>query len=618
MSKVIDQLPLLPHECGVYRFLDKDGKVIYVGKAKDLKKRVSQYFSAGKNLSVKTQRMVSRIHGLDYVVVETETDALLLENNLIKKWQPRYNILLKDDKTFPWICIKQEPFPRVFQTRKVVKDGSLYFGPYTSAYYCKQLLQLIHTLYPLRTCSLVLTPKAIASGKYRKCLQAHIGRCLAPCEGEETEEAYSGYIASVISILKGDVSSVRSLLETQMEEASGTLDFEQAQKYKEQWEALTRYQAKSVIVNPKLSNLDVFSLVTDAEASMAFGNFMRVAGGAVIQSLNSKYKLQIEEDPAALLSLFMADMNEKLNGLSDVLLVPFLPEAIPGNYKIQVPKRGDKQTLVALSLRNARNYKMEQLRLMEIRDRSAAREKRTAKILARLRDDLRMKELPVHIECFDNSHLQGSHPVSACVVFKDALPSKKEYRHFIIKNASGPDDYAAMKEVITRRYSRLLKENKPLPQLVVVDGGKGQLSAAYGVLEQLNLTGQITVVGLAEKMEEMYLATDKTPLFLDKNSSSLRLLMQLRNEAHRFSQTFHRKKREQSMVKSVLLDIPGVGPRTMEKLLTHFGSVARIKKAEVSELERVVSSRLARSVSDFFAVPPHSVPAPPVPLKGSE
>jgi len=292
-------------------------------KAKDLKKRVSQYFSAGKNLSVKTQRMVSRIHGLDYVVVETETDALLLENNLIKKWQPRYNILLKDDKTFPWICIKQEPFPRVFQTRKVVKDGSLYFGPYTSAYYCKQLLQLIHTLYPLRTCSLVLTPKAIASGKYRKCLQAHIGRCLAPCEGEETEEAYSGYIASVISILKGDVSSVRSLLETQMEEASGTLDFEQAQKYKEQWEALTRYQAKSVIVNPKLSNLDVFSLVTDAEASMAFGNFMRVAGGAVIQSLNSKYKLQIEEDPAALLSLFMADMNEKLNGLSDVLLVPF-------------------------------------------------------------------------------------------------------------------------------------------------------------------------------------------------------------------------------------------------------------------------------------------------------
>jgi len=600
MGKVIDQLPLLPHECGVYRFLDKDGKVIYVGKAKDLKKRVSQYFSAGKNLSVKTQRMVSRIHALDYVVVETETDALLLENNLIKKWQPRYNILLKDDKTFPWICIKQEPFPRVFQTRKVVKDGSLYFGPYTSAYYCKQLLQLIHTLYPLRTCSLVLTPKAIASGKYRKCLQAHIGRCLAPCVGEETEEAYDGYIASVISILKGDVSSVRSLLETQMEEASGALDFEQAQKYKEQWDALTRYQAKSVIVNPKLSNLDVFSLVTDAESSMAFGNFMRVAGGAVIQSLNSKYKLQIEEDPAALLSLFMADMNEKLNGLSDVLLVPFLPEAIPGNYKIQVPKRGDKQTLVALSLRNARNYKMEQLRLMEIRDRSAAREKRTAKVLARLRDDLRMTDLPVHIECFDNSHLQGSHPVSACVVFKDALPSKKDYRHFIIKSASGPDDYAAMKEVITRRYSRLLQENKPLPQLVVVDGGKGQLFAAYRVLEQLDLTEQITVVGLAEKMEEMYLATDKTPLFLDKNSSSLRLLMQLRNEAHRFSQTFHRKKREKSMVTSVLLEIPGVGPRTMEKLLTHFGSVARIKKAEVSELERVVSSRLARVIATFF------------------
>lgn len=601
MVNVADQLVLLPHDSGVYRFLDKEGKVIYVGKAKDLKKRVTQYFSAGKNVSVKTQRMVSRIYALDYVVVDSESDALLLENNLIKELQPRYNVLLKDDKTFPWICIKKEPFPRVFQTRKVVKDGSLYFGPYTSAYYCKQLLQLIHTLYPLRTCSLVLTPKAIASGKYRKCLQAHIGRCLAPCVGEETQERYNGYITSVISILKGDVSSVRSLLEKQMDKASNALDFEQAQKYKEQLDILTRYQTKSVIVNPRLPNLDVFSLVVDTDTFLAFGNFMRVAGGAVIQSVNSKYKLQIEEDPASLLSLFMADMKEKLNGLSAVILVPFMPEAVPGHYDIQIPQKGDKQKLLALSQRNVKSYKAEQLRLMEIRDRSSAREKRKAKILAQMREDLRMKEIPIHIECFDNSNLQGSHPVSACVVFRDALPSKKEYRHFVVKNVTGPDDYASMREVVTRRYRRLLHENKPLPQLVVVDGGKGQLSAAYGALEQLELTESITVVGLAEKMEGIHLATDKTPLFPDKNSSTLRLLMQLRNEAHRFSLTFHRKKREKSMVKSVLSDIPGVGPRTTEKLLEHFGSVANIKKADVENLQRVVSPRLAKTIADFFS-----------------
>ncbi|MFY9117023.1 MAG: excinuclease ABC subunit UvrC [Bacteroidales bacterium] len=601
MVNVADQLVLLPHDSGVYRFLDKEGKVIYVGKAKDLKKRVTQYFSAGKNVSVKTQRMVSRIYALDYVVVDSESDALLLENNLIKELQPRYNVLLKDDKTFPWICIKKEPFPRVFQTRKVVKDGSLYFGPYTSAYYCKQLLQLIHALYPLRTCSLVLTPKAIASGKYRKCLQAHIGRCLAPCVGEETQERYNGYITSVISILKGDVSFVRSLLEKQMDKASNALDFEQAQKYKEQLDILTRYQTKSVIVNPRLPNLDVFSLVVDTVTFLAFGNFMRVAGGAVIQSINSKYKLQIEEDPASLLSLFMADMKEKLNGLSAVILVPFMPEAVPGHYDIQIPQKGDKQKLLALSQRNVKSYKAEQLRLMEIRDRSSAREKRKAKILAQMREDLRMKEIPIHIECFDNSNLQGSHPVNACVVFRDALPSKKEYRHFVVKNVTGPDDYASMREVVTRRYRRLLHENKPLPQLVVVDGGKGQLSAAYGALEQLELTESITVVGLAEKMEGIHLATDKTPLFPDKNSSTLRLLMQLRNEAHRFSLTFHRKKREKSMVKSVLSDIPGVGPRTTEKLLEHFGSVANIKKADVENLQRVVSPRLAKTIADFFS-----------------
>ncbi|NLA15914.1 MAG: excinuclease ABC subunit UvrC [Bacteroidales bacterium] len=600
MSNITDQLALLPHDCGVYRFLDKDKKVIYVGKAKDLKKRVSQYFSKGKNLSVKTKRMVSRIYSLEYVVVETESDALLLENNLIKTLQPRYNILLRDDKTFPWICIKNEPFPRVFQTRKTIKDGSVYFGPYTSAYYCKQLLQLVHTLYPLRTCSLVLTPKAIAAGKYRKCLQAHIGRCLAPCVGEETTEQYDGYIRSVVNILKGDVSSVRALLEEQMKEASRSMDFEQAHKYKEQWEALTRYRTKSVIVNPRLPNLDVFSLVMDQASSMAFGNFMRVAGGAVVQSLNVKYKLNIEEEPQDVLSLFMADMQEQLGGLSDQIVVPFLPEAVPGRYKVSVPRKGDKQTLVALSLRNAGNYKREQLRLMEVRDRAAATEKRKKQILTRLKEDLRMKELPVHIECFDNSNLQGSYPVSACVVFRNGTASKKEYRLFTIKNVEGPDDYATFTEVITRRYTRLMKERNPLPQLVVVDGGKGQLSTVYNALNRLGLAEKITVVGLAEKMEEIYLATDKTPLFLEKNSSSLRLLMQLRNEAHRFSLTFHRKKRSQSMRRSVLLDIPGVGPRTMEKLMKRFGSVKKMAEAPTEELSQVVSEKLANTIAAFL------------------
>lgn len=599
MINMADQLALLPHQCGVYRFLNKDGNVIYVGKAKDLKKRVLQYFTAGRNLSVKTRRMVSQVQSLEYTVVETESDALLLENNLIKTIQPRYNILLKDDKTFPWICVKDESFPRVMQTRRMIRDGSLYFGPYTSVYYCKQLLQLLHTLYPLRTCSLHLVPQAIAAGKYKKCLQAHIGRCKAPCIGEESAQDYDGYIRSVVSILKGDVASVRKILEEQMQTAVRTLNFEQAQKFKEQWEALTRYQARSVIVSPRISDVDVFSLVVDTPSSMAFGNFLRVSGGAVIQSLNVKYKLQIEEDPAAVLSLFMAGMKEQQGGLSREIIVPFLPEAIPGNNKVHVPKKGDKQTLVSLSMRNAGNYRTEQLHLMESRDKRTVREQKTQKMLTRLKEDLRMNVLPLHIECFDNSNLQGSHPVAACVVFRNGIPSKKDYRHFAIKSVEGPDDFASMTEVVTRRYSRLQSEGSPLPQLVVIDGGKGQLSAAFNVLDGLGLAEKITVVGLAKRLEEIYLATDRTPLFLDKNSSSLRLLMQLRNEAHRFGITFHRKKRSAGFTRSALLDIPGIGPRTMEKLLGHFGSLKQIALATEEELARIVPAKLAVKIKEF-------------------
>jgi len=599
MIHVSDQLALLPHQCGVYRFLNAEGKVIYVGKAKDLKKRVSQYFARGKNLSAKTKRMVSQIQSLEYTVVETESDALLLENNLIKTIQPRYNILLKDDKTFPWICVKNEPFPRVFQTRRIVRDGSHYFGPYTSGYYCKQLLQLLHNLYPLRTCTLVLTPHAVAAGRYRKCLQAHIGRCKAPCTGDETREQYEGYIGAVFSILKGDVTSVRKVLENQMKTAASVLNFEQAQKLKEHWEILTRYQSKSVIVNPRISNLDVFSITIDAGSSMAFGNFLRVTEGAVVQSLNVKYKLHIEEEPAAVLSLFMAEMREKLEKLSPEVVVPFLPEAVPGDSRVHVPVKGDKQTLVALSMRNATNYRNEQVRMMEMRDRGNRQEQKTRKILTTLRDDLRMKEYPVHIECFDNSNLQGTHPVAACVVFRDGVPSKKDYRHFSIKSVEGPDDFASMKEVVTRRYSRLLAENSPLPQLIVIDGGKGQLSAAYAALQSLGLEESITAAGLAKRMEEIYLATDKTPLFLDKNSSSLRLLMQLRDEAHRFGITFHRKKRSAGFTRSALLDIPGIGPRTLEKLLHHFGSLKQISLSSQEELAKVVSTALALKITEW-------------------
>ena len=600
MAHLDDQLALLPHQCGVYRFLNKDGTVIYVGKAKDLKKRVSQYFTRGKALSVKTQRMVSRARSLEYTVVETESDALLLENNLIKSLQPRYNILLKDDKTFPWICVKNEPFPRIMQTRKVIRDKSLYFGPYTSTYYCRQLLQLIHNLYPLRTCSLVLTPKAIAAQRYRKCLQYHIGRCKAPCVGLETEGAYEQYIRDAVKILKGDVTSVRTLLEEQMKNAVEKLNFEQAQKYKEQWEALTRYQNKSVIVSPRISNVDVFSLLTDDSSSLAFGNFMRVSEGAVIQSRNVKYKLQIEETPETLLSLFLADMKEQTGGLSREILVPFLPEAVPGDNRVHVPLKGDKKKLVTLSLRNAENYKTEQLRLIESRDKGKSRDIKTRKVLEKLQQDLNMQSLPVHIECFDNSNLQGSNPVAACVVFRNGVPSNKDYRHFSIKTVEGPNDFASMKEVVTRRYSRMLREKQPLPQLVVIDGGKGQLSAAFSALNDLQPVPAVTVIGLAKRLEEIYLATDKTPLFLDKNSSSLRILMHLRNEAHRFGITFHRKKRSSGFARSVLTDVPGIGPRTMEKLMARYGSLKHIEKATLEELSGVIPAKTAQKLRDYL------------------
>ncbi len=596
MHTVSDQLVLLPHQSGVYRFLNKDGEIIYVGKAKDLKKRVGQYFRSSQSLPAKTVKMVSQIASIEYTVVDTESDALLLENNLIKNIQPKYNILLKDDKTYPWICVKDEPFPRVFSTRRMVRDRSLYFGPYTNGYYCKQLVSLMHTLYPLRTCNLSLTPQAIARGRYRKCLQAHIGRCKAPCVGEENAQTYEEYIHAVKSILKGDIASVRRLLQDQMAQAAAMLDFERAQKFKDQLEALTRHQKKSVIVNQQITDLDVFTLVMDSSGQAAFGNFLRVSQGAVIQSQNVRFRLRIEETPEAILSLFMAEMQAQKNGLLQEVLVPFMPEASPQGCKVHVPGKGDKKELVQLSLRNADNYRTEQIRLSETKGAEQRNRRNAERLLTQLKDDLNMKELPVHIECFDNSNLQGTNPVASCVVFRNGVPSKKDYRHFAIKTVEGPNDYASMKEVVTRRYARLLNEEADLPQLILIDGGKGQLSAAFQALEELGLESIIALAGLAKRMEEVYLPGDPVPLYLNKNSGSLKLLMHLRDEAHRFGITFHRQKRSRAFARSALSEISGVGPVTTSLLLKEFGSVKRIAGLSEEELSKVIRPSLARII----------------------
>lgn len=612
------QLDLIPHDSGVYRFLNKEGTIIYVGKAKDLKKRVSQYFQSTRSHSVKTRRMVSQIHAVEFTVVATESDALLLENNLIKTIKPKYNILLKDDKTYPWICIKKEPFPRVFVTRRMVKDGSLYFGPYTSGYYCNQLITLIHTLFPLRTCSLSLQPSAIAQGKYAKCLEAHIGRCKAPCLGLEDQAQYAHYIESAKHILKGEAGLVRKLLEEKMMQAAAACDFEQAQHCKEQLEALGNHQAKSVIVSQQITDVDVFSLVLDPKGDCAYGNTLRVSSGAVVQSQNVCFKLRIEEPPEAILSLFIASLQEQRQGLNKEVLVPFMPDAVPSGCRVSVPVKGDKHELVELSLRNARNYRMEQMRLAEKRDTGKRIERRAKDVLLRLQTDLGMAALPLHIECFDNSNLQGTHPVASCVVFRNAKPSKKDYRHFLIKTVVGPDDFASMTEVVTRRYRRLLDEQTPLPQLVVIDGGKGQLSAAYEALTGLGLQDAITLVGLAKRLEEIYVVGDALPLFLDKNSPSLRLLMQLRDEAHRFGITFHRQQRSADFAQTTLTNIPGIGPATAAAVLRHFKSVKQLSMASEEALAAVIGPAKAHRLWNGIVAASSPGVATQQPLDGQE
>jgi excinuclease ABC subunit C len=583
----------LPHSAGVYRFYDKTGTVIYVGKAKDLRKRVSSYFTKNPE-NGKLRMLIKKIAGIDTIITETEQDALLLENNLIKKYRPRYNVLLKDDKTFPWICIKKEAFPRVFSTRHIKNDGSEYFGPYASVKMMKTLLNTIQQLYPLRTCSLNLSPKNIEKGKYKVCLEYHIGNCKAPCTGKQSEEEYNGMINQIRSIIKGSLTDVINNLKNEMYQYAGKMEFEKAQLVKEKLDILENYKSKSTIVNPRISNVDVFSLIDDTKT--AYVNYLKVMNGAVVQAHTVEIKKRLNETPQELLSFAIVNLRNRFESKAEEIIVPFDPQITLEKVKITVPKQGDKKHLLQLSERNAKYYRLEQLKQQEILNP----EKYKQRVLETLKKDLRMNEIPLQIECFDNSNFQGEYPVASMVQFYNTKPNKKEYRHFNIKTVEGPNDFASMEEIIYRRYSRLIEEKKPLPQLIVVDGGKGQLSSAVKSLKKLGLYGKITIIGIAKKLEEIYFPGDPLPLYLDKKSESLRLIQRLRDEAHRFGITHHRNKRVKGTIKSELTSIPGIGPDTAKKLLRKFKSLKKIKSATKEQLSETVGKAKAAILIKYF------------------
>ena len=587
-----EKIKLFPHSPGVYRYYDAEGNVIYVGKAKDLHKRVAQYFVPAERLTRKTAVMVSKIADAEYTVVETEADALLLENNLIKQFKPRYNILLKDSKTYPWICVSAEEFPRVFLTRRLVRDGSRYFGPYSSVVHARNLVEFFHSVYPLRTCRHRITSDVILRGKIRPCLNFHIKKCLGCCAGGISMKEYNDNIDEIVSLLKGGGREIIQHYRSLMAEAAERMDFEQAQVYKEKMQSIEQHYSKSVIMNSTVGDVDVFSLVMDGPD--AFGNFMRIRGGAVIQSLNLGFKLMIEEEQESVLAMFIGEVRAKFGVLSREVIVPFKPDMELENVEFRVPVRGDKLALLELSARNAKEMRLNALKQQEHTDPDAYKNM----VMESLRKQIGMKELPVHIECFDNSNIQGTNPVSACVVFRNAVPSKKDYRHFKVKTVVGANDYATMKEVVNRRYSRMMEENPDdLPQLVVIDGGKGQLSFAYEALAELGLTDKLTVIALAERMEEVYRVGDPYPMFIDRNSPALKVLQQIRDEAHRFGITFHRKLRSKTQIESALRTIKGVGDKTEQRLLLRFGSVARIAAAPIEDVAELVGQQLAERIN---------------------
>lgn len=578
-------VPLLPDRPGIYQFIDASGAILYVGKARSLRKRVSSYFS--KNQSGKTQVMLSRAAELRHIVVDSESDALLLENSLIKKHQPRYNILLKDDKTYPWICIKNEHFPRVFLTRKLIADGSSYHGPYTSVPAVRTLLELIRQLFQIRTCPLPLNTRGIEEGKFKVCLEYHIGNCKAPCVGLINEEEYNHQIDKIKQIIRGDVGSVTGHLEGLMKRYASELKFEEAQKIKEKLEMIARYRSKSVVVNTSVRNVDVFGVSLD-ESSM-FITYMKVVTGAVVQTYSIELKIRLEEEKESVLSTTVTEIRQRVSSDSPEIIVPFMPDILLEKVKYSVPQRGDRHKLLELATRNAVFFRLE-------RQKKAAeksKENRTERNMEKVKKDLHMPVLPTHIECFDNSNIQGESAVAACVVFRNSRPSNREYRHFNIRTVSGPDDFASMEEVIYRRYRRMIDEEKSLPQLVVIDGGKGQLSSAVKSIDALGLRGRLTVIGIAKKLEEIYFPGDSVPLYLDKNSITLKIIQHLRNEAHRFGINFHRGKRSSKMNRSFLDEIPGIGEKTKELLLKKFGSVKKMREASAGELETAVGPKKA-------------------------
>lgn len=582
----------LPSKPGVYQFIDAAGNIIYVGKAKNLKKRVASYFTGRQ--SGKTSVMLKKAAKLHHIVVDNESDALLLENSLIKKHQPRYNILLKDDKTFPWICVKNERFPRVFSTRNVIRDGSDYFGPYTSVMMVKTLLSLVRQLYKLRTCNHNLSQQNISAGKFRVCLEYHLGNCRAPCVGMQDEEEYNGTISQIKTILKGHIGKVLEHLRKIMSEYSEALRFEEAQAVKEKIELLTRYRSKSLVVSSKIKDVDVFAFTS--ESDRGYVNYLRIIEGAIVQSFTLEMRLRMDEEKESLLGFAINEIRERYKSDAPEIIVPFKPDIMPEGIRLTIPVKGEKLKLLELAERNAIYYRLEQKRKIA----ETMTVSRSSRNLEQLKYDLHMNDVPVHIECFDNSNIMGKNPVSSCVVFRNAKPSKKEYRHFNIKSVKGPDDFASMEEVIFRRYRRSIEENQPLPQLVIIDGGKGQLSSAMKSIDRLGLRGKMTVIGIAKKLEEIYFPGDSVPIYLDKNSISLKLIQQIRNEAHRFGINFHRLKRSSGLTASRLDEIKGIGPVSKEILLKNFRSIDDLVKASEEDLAKYVGRKRASIIYRYF------------------
>lgn len=597
ISRLKETVSLLPDEPGVYKFYNSEDVVIYVGKAKNLKKRVSSYFLAKNAGERKVMALVRNIERIEHIVVQSESDALLLENNMIKSLQPKYNILLKDDKTYPWIVIKNEAFPRILPTRIVEKNGSKYFGPYTSVAMQRNILELVRKLYFIRTCNLPLTPKGVEGGKFQKCLEYHIGNCKAPCEELLSHSDYLDSVKRAEEILKGDLTNAQKYLKKEMMKAAEALRFEDAQQFKTRLEMLDNYSSKSVIVSPQYSDLDVFSLLIDDYT--AYCNYLHIQKGAVINSYTIEMRLRVEESPTDVLTYAIMRVMDKLERkLAREVIVPMLPdESYFTGTIFTVPQRGDKAKLLELSEKNSKFHRLEKLKQVEKRNPEA----HTLRLMETMRRELNLKELPTHIECFDNSNIQGSYPVSSCVVFRNGKPSVKEYRHFNIKTVVGIDDFASMRETVLRRYSRLLEEGATLPQLIVIDGGKGQLSFAYSVLKELGIENKIQIVGLAKRLEEIFFPNDSDPLCLSKSGETLKVLMHIRNEAHRFGITFHRDKRSKGFIHSELEDIDGIGKTSIKKLLTHFKSVNKIKNANFEELSTIVGEKRARDIIKYFS-----------------